>query len=119
MPTGFVVFGHGSSVASANDAVRRVAAGAAEAAGWKHWETAFLEVAPLLGEAVEKLVAAGVREVVVLPYFLTLGIHLRRDLPAIATELEAQYGIRIRITPPLDGHPALSRILVERAEAAA
>ena len=119
MKTGYVVFGHGSSVASANDAVRRVAAGAAAQAGWAHWDTAFLEVAPLLGEAVQKLVADGIEEVVVLPYFLTLGIHLRRDLPAIATELEQEHGVRIRITPPLDGHPALSRILVERAEAAA
>jgi sirohydrochlorin ferrochelatase len=117
--TGIVVFGHGSSVASANDAVRRVADSAAAAGGWAIWETAFLEVDPLLGAAVEKLVAAGCTEVLVLPYFLTLGIHLRRDLPAIATELEAKHGIRIRITPPLDGHAALAGILAERAREAA
>jgi len=105
-------------VASANDAVRRVADSAAAAGGWAAWETAFLEVDPLLGAAVGKLVAQGCDEVLVLPYFLTLGIHLRRDLPAIATELEQQYGIRIRIAPPLDGHPGLSGILVERAREA-
>lgn len=110
-----MVFGHGSSVAAANDSVRVVAAAAATAGQWPLCETAFLECAPLLGEAVDKLVAAGANEIVVLPYFLTLGIHLRRDLPAIAKELEASHGIRIRIAPPLDGHLSLANILVDRA----
>ena len=113
--TGIVVFGHGSSVAAANDSVRVVADSAAAVGGWDLYETAFLEVAPLLGEAVENLVGRGAKEIVVLPYFLTLGIHLRRDLPAIARELEATHGIVIRIAPPLDGHPSLSAILADRA----
>lgn len=115
MSKGIVVFGHGSSVASANDAVRVVAQAAAEAGGWTLYETSFLEVAPLLSDAVASLVRRGASEILVLPYFLTLGIHLQRDLPKLVEELEKQYGIAIRVTPPLHGHPALSRILVERA----
>jgi sirohydrochlorin cobaltochelatase len=117
MATGYVVFGHGSSVESANDAVRTIAAAAANAGRWAHWETAFLEAAPMLPAAAEKLIAAGVDDILVLPYFLTLGIHLKRDLPAIASKLAAEHGITVRIAPPLDGHPALSQILVERARA--
>jgi sirohydrochlorin ferrochelatase len=113
--TGIIVFGHGSSVASANDAVRAVAAQAASAAGWTLYETAFLEAAPLLDEAVPKLAAAGAREILILPYFLTLGIHLQRDLPKIVERLSREHSIAIRVTEPLDGHPALSRILVDRA----
>jgi sirohydrochlorin ferrochelatase len=118
MATGIVVFGHGSSVPTANDAVRRVADTAAAAGNWSLWETAFLEVDPLLGAAVENLVAKGCKDILVLPYFLTLGIHLRRDLPAIAADLETQHGIKIRIAPPLDGHPALAGILASRANEA-
>lgn len=117
MPTGYVVFGHGSSVASANDAVKRVASDAASSAGWELWDTAFLEAEPLLPATVECLVARGAKEIVVLPYFLTLGIHLRRDLPLLVEELRQRHQVDIRITPPLDGHPALSQILVERAQA--
>jgi sirohydrochlorin ferrochelatase len=51
----------------------------------------------------------------VLPYFLTLGIHLQRDLPKLIGELSREYGIPIRVSDPLDGHPELSRILVARA----
>lgn len=110
-----VVFGHGSSVASANEAVRRVTGRAAAEGTWELYETAFLEAAPRLDEAIEKLAAAGAEEIVVLPYFLTLGIHLQRDLPKLVQDLSARHKIRIRVTEPLDGHPDLSRILVDRA----
>jgi len=113
-----VVFGHGSSVASANDAVRRVAEDAARAGQWDLCETAFLEASPRLEEAVSTLVSAGADEILVLPYFLTLGIHLQRDLPKLIEELMTQYRIPIRVTAPLDGHPALSGILVARADEA-
>lgn len=117
--TGIVVFGHGSSVASANDAVRIAAANAARQGSWPLYETAFLECEPKLGEALKKLVEAGAGEVLVLPYFLTLGIHLQRDLPRLVGELASQYGIAIRVAPPLDGHPGLSKMLVDRALEAA
>ncbi|MEP6716571.1 MAG: CbiX/SirB N-terminal domain-containing protein [Terriglobia bacterium] len=118
MLTGIVVFGHGSSVASANEAVRIVTAEAARQGNWTLFETAFLEAAPRLADAVEKLVQAGADDILVLPYFLTLGIHLQRDLPKLVDELAARYKVAIRVMPPLDGHPGLSGILVDRATGA-
>jgi sirohydrochlorin ferrochelatase len=113
--TGIIVFGHGSSVPSANDAVCVVAAEAARLGGWEAFETAFLEASPRLGDAVALLAGQGIAELLVLPYFLTLGIHLQRDLPILVEGLEREHGVTIRVAPPLDGHAALSRILVERA----
>ena len=115
MRRGIIVFGHGSSVASANEAVRIIAAQAAAAGAWDLYETAFLEAAPLLDEAVGKLATAGAEEILVLPYFLTLGIHLQRDLPKLVDRLSLEHKLPIRVTEPLDGHPSLSGILVERA----
>ena len=115
MRTGIIVFGHGSSVPSANDAVRVVAADAARLGGWEAYETAFLEASPRLGDAVALLAGQGIQDIHVLPYFLTLGIHLQRDLPILVEGLEREHGVTIRVAPPLDGHAALSRILVERA----
>ena len=112
---GIVVFGHGSSVASANEAVCVVADSAARDGGWPLYETAFLECAPRLGDAVGKLVAAGASRVLVLPYFLTLGIHLQRDLPVLVEDLAQQFGVVIQVAPPLDGHPGLRAMLVDRA----
>lgn len=102
-------------MASANDAVRVVAASAASAGGWRMYETAFLECDPKLDVAVEKLTRAGAEEVLVVPYFLTLGIHLQRDLPKLVEEIAGRHKIAIRVAPPLDGHAGLAQILVDRA----
>ena len=102
-------------MASANDAVRVVAANAAREGAWTLYETAFLECAPQLADAVRRLAAKGASDILVLPYFLTLGIHLQRDLPKLVADLSTQYRLPIRVAPPLDGHPGLGKMLVDRA----
>ena len=115
--TGYVVFAHGSSVESANEAVRAVTAQFREHGRHEAVETAFLEGGrPDLRGAVEALSARGVTSIVVIPYFLTLGLHLQRDLPRLIGELGAAYpGLSIEVTPPLDGHPAMIDALLDRA----
>lgn len=115
--TGYVVFAHGSSVESANEAVRAVTAQFRERGGFEFVEAAFLEAGrPDLRGAVELLRLRGVESVVVIPYFLTLGLHLQRDLPRLIKEAEAALpGIRIEVTAPLDGHPAMIDALLDRA----
>lgn len=114
---GYIVFGHGSSVESANDAVRSMAAQLARRSGYQAVETAFLEAGrPDLRGAVETLASRGIQQVIVIPYFLTLGMHLQRDLPRLVEELRAMHpGMEIQVTAPLDGHPALIDALVGRA----
>jgi sirohydrochlorin ferrochelatase len=116
---GLVLFAHGSSVASANAAVESVAEATASAGGFPV-QVGFLEpVRPSLDEAVEALIARGVSRVLVVPYFLTLGLHLQRDLPVIVERVASRHpAIEIRVTPPLDGHAALTQILLDRASAA-
>jgi sirohydrochlorin ferrochelatase len=113
--TGIVIFAHGSSVQSANDAVHAVARAAAQAGNFEHVEVAFLEAQPTLDAAVARLAERGAARILVIPYFLTLGIHLQRDLPAIVQRLAAEHpGLEIAVTPPLDGHPALVGIVLDR-----
>ena len=117
MKTGLVVFAHGSRVEAANEAVRAVASALARAGPFEKVEAAFLELGrPDLAGAVQRLAADGARRVLIIPYFLTLGIHLERDLPAIVDAIAKSHeGVAIRVTSPLDGHPALVRILEDRA----
>jgi sirohydrochlorin ferrochelatase len=111
--TGYVIFAHGSPIESANEAVRTIAA----QAELPLYETAFLDSSPpTLADAVATLAQRGATKIVVIPYFLTLGMHLQRDLPALVTALEQKTpGLQIRVTAPLDGHPALQTILKDRA----
>ena len=118
--TALVVFAHGSSVESANEAVRQVSADLARQGGYPLVKTAFLEGGkPDLADAVNTAVAAGANRVIVLPYFLTLGLHLRRDLPRLIDRLRGIHpDVAIEVTEPLDGHQALAGILLDRARAA-
>ncbi len=117
--TGFVVFGHGSRIESANQAVRDVAARMA-ASGRHAVEPAFLELGePDLAGAADRLVSRGATRIVVIPYFLTLGTHLQRDLPRLAENVARRYqNVDVKVTAPLDGHPALLEALLDRASQA-
>lgn len=117
--TGYIVFAHGSSIESANDAVRAVASNVAQRGGLAVVEAAFLEGGqPSLRGALASM-ADRVSHVVVIPYFLTLGLHLQRDLPRlIADAQQAHPGVRIDVARPLDQHPAMVEALLDRAREA-
>ena len=114
--TGFVLFAHGSRVESANDAVRGVA-GELSRSGGHAVAPAFLELGkPDLAGAVDGLVAAGASCIIVIPYFLTLGTHLQRDLPKLVRDSARKHpNLEMEVTAPLDGHPALLQVLLDRA----
>ncbi|HEY1241942.1 MAG TPA: CbiX/SirB N-terminal domain-containing protein [Bryobacteraceae bacterium] len=120
MTPGLIVFAHGSRIESANEGVRAVARDLAKLGSFRYVEPAFLELGqPDLAGAVAALAAQGVERIVVLPYFLTLGLHLERDLPQLITDVQrAHPEVEIRATPPLEGHPALLTALLDRANSA-
>lgn len=120
MNTGVAIFAHGSAIESANESVRAVVADFKKASELQLVEPAFLELGkPDLVGAIERLMEQGATSIVVVPYFLTLGKHLQRDLPRIVGEIQQQHpGVPIEVTPPLDGHPMLASILVERTKQA-
>jgi sirohydrochlorin ferrochelatase len=115
------VFAHGSKLESANDGVRAIASEMAQQGGYEAVETAFLEAGkPDLRGAVDILIGAGRVHIIVIPYFLTLGMHLKRDLPALVEEIRLVYPtLDIQVTPPLEGHPAMLDALLGRAREAA
>src|SRR4051794_19994160 len=108
MSTGYIVFAHGSSIESANEAVRIVATKMAVEGQLDRVEAAFLEGGkPDLPGAMD-VMASQVSRIVVVPYFLTLGLHLKRDLPKLIEQVKAAHpNVEIEVTPPLDQHPAL------------
>jgi sirohydrochlorin ferrochelatase len=118
--TGIVVFAHGSIVEPANESVRAVARELVRAGGYELVEVAFLGPgSPTLPEVIPRLIERGAARILVVPYFLTLGIHLERDLPQIVRQISAaHHSVSIEVTPPLDGHPALTRILLDRVHSA-
>jgi sirohydrochlorin ferrochelatase len=114
--TGLIIFAHGSRIETANQGVRAIAAQLAQATAVEHVVPAFLELGqPDLAGAAASLAKLGVSRIVIIPYFLTLGLHLERDLPQLVAGLKlAHPGIDIQVTPPLEGHPGLLNVLLDR-----
>ena len=115
--TALVIFAHGSPIESANEAVRAFCADVASTGEYSSVLAAFLDRgSPDLRTAVTMAVDGGADRVIIVPYFLTLGLHLTRDLPRIAEEIARIHeGVRVEVTPPLDGHPSLIRAVLDRA----
>src|SRR5690242_16037112 len=117
-PPALILFAHGSRVESANDGVRAVARDLAQMGSFRIVATAFLELGrPDLAGAVSALASQGIQRIVVIPYFLTLGLHMERDLPQLLAGIrQAHPGLDVRVAPPLEGHPGLVSVLLERAQ---
>ena len=120
MKTGIIVFAHGSRVEPANEGVRAVARELALATGCQRVVAAFLELGqPDLESAANTMAAEGVERIVVIPYFLTPGLHLERDLPRLVGRISEQHkDLQIIATAPLDGHRGLVEILADRVRTA-
>jgi sirohydrochlorin cobaltochelatase len=82
---------------------------------------AFLELmAPGLEEAADELARAGCARIDVVPVFLGMGGHVRRDVPAQVQALRARHpGIEWRLHPALGESPGVIAALAEAALAAA
>jgi len=120
MKKAIVLVDHGSRVAAANAVLDEVAALLRRRVPERIVATAHLELAPpTLAEALERCVAAGAGEIVVLPYFLAPGAHAARDIPALAAAAAARHpGVTVRVSDPLGAHEGIVDAIVARVERA-
>lgn len=117
---GIVLFAHGSSVDQANRGVHDLARQVQDAGPYGYVRAAFLEQAePSLSAALAEAVEAGLRQIIVIPFFLTMGVHLRRDLPKLVAAEKKKYpGLKIQVGPPLEGHPLMVSMVLGRVQEA-
>jgi sirohydrochlorin ferrochelatase len=115
-----VLIAHGSRNAEANADAAHFADCLRKSALAGLVEAAFLELAkPDIPTAVARCASRGSREIVLLPFFLSPGVHVRADLRAICQQSQAQYpGIQFTLTEPLGRHPLLLEVLKERVRLA-
>ncbi|MGH9377063.1 MAG: sirohydrochlorin chelatase [Terriglobia bacterium] len=118
--TGILLFAHGSRVEEANRGVHDLARKVQELGNISYVRAAFLEMGqPDLAAAVAQAVQSGFDRIVVIPYFLTPGVHLRRDLPELLARQKQLYpALQIEAGEPLEGHPLLPSLILDRVHAA-
>jgi sirohydrochlorin ferrochelatase len=115
MTTALLLIAHGSRHAEANDDLHHVAQGL-RARGHAIVVASFLELAaPDVLSAGRQCVAMGAGRVVLLPYFLSAGVHVRRDLTAARDALAAEFpAVTFVLAEPLGRHPLLLDVVEER-----
>ncbi len=115
-----VLIAHGSRNAEANADAFYFADRLRAAAVAHHVEAAFLELAePDIATATNRCLQTLPNGVVLLPYFLSAGVHVKRDL----TEMCRQFGdfhpeVRFILADPLGRHDLLTSVLLQRLQEA-
>ncbi len=110
-----LLIAHGSRNPEANADLHHVAA-ALRQRGYPLVEPSFLELAvPTIDEGGAVCVAQGARRVVLVPYFLSAGVHVGRDLAEAQQRLATHYPeVEFLLAEPLGRHPLLLDVVAER-----
>lgn len=111
-----LLIAHGSRHAPANEDLFLLVDRLARDGQYPIIEPAFLELAePGIPEGGARCVERGATLVLMVPYFLSAGVHLLRDLTAAREALAVQFpSIPFRLGPPLGPHPLLDDLVAER-----
>jgi sirohydrochlorin ferrochelatase len=118
--TALLLIAHGSRQEEANTDLHAVVSDMRKRGDFAVVEGAFLELAkPAIEEAAGRCVEQGVTRVIMLPYFLSAGVHVQKDLTDIREKLaEKSPGVDFRLAEPLGPHPLLLEIVSHRASQA-
>ncbi len=115
---GIVLLGHGSRGDSANDGMLEVARALRETGKYRIVETGFMQRNfPTIEEAASACILQGADTILLIPYFLHVGLHLQQDLPeTVAILKELHPDVRFAFGKPFAHHPGLVDIVVDRIE---
>ena len=109
-----ILIGHGSRAAGADDDMERIAGRLRAAADGGIVDLCRMAHGTSFGEAFERCVRQGVKTVIVIPYFLHFGVHLRQDIPEMLREAVMKHpGVRLILGRHL-GYDDVLAALVER-----
>ena len=114
-----LLIAHGSRHAPANDDLHQLAGRFAARDDYPIVEACFLELAePDIPDGGARCVARGATRVLMIPYFLSAGVHLIRDLTAARDALKARHPfVEFRLGPALGPDPLLEDLVVRSASA--
>jgi sirohydrochlorin ferrochelatase len=120
MKTALLLIAHGSRQDEANADLRHVVEQLRRLGRFAIVEPCFLELAaPDIDAGAVRCVEQGAEKIVLVPYFLSTGVHVLRDLTTARDRLAERYRqVDIRLAEPLGRHPKLIEVVVERAAAA-
>ncbi len=114
--TAVLLIAHGSRRPEANADLFDLAGRLAATGEFPIVQASFLELAePDIPGGGDLCVSEGARRVLLVPYFLSAGVHLRRDLTAARDALAERHPeVEFRLGPALGPHPLLDSLVISR-----
>jgi len=118
--TAALLIAHGSRRAEANADLVKLAEAVAQTGRFGIVEIAYLELAePDIPTGAANCVKRGAERILMMPYFLSAGVHVRNDLQEHQTNFREQYPeVSVEICEHLGLHPKLVEVVIERLSAA-
>ncbi len=119
--TAVLLIAHGSRRPEANADLAKLADLVRERGEHRWVEIAYLEICePTIPQGVARCVQHGAARVLILPYFLSAGSHVVRDLERHRREAaETHPGTAFELCPPLGLHPLMvDLVMIRLAEGA-
>jgi len=115
---GLLIAGHGSRSKDAQNTFDKIVGFVRELSNYEMVEGAHMELSePHIPEQIKKMVHEGMEEIIIVPYFLYEGIHIKEDIPKIIKEEKEKYkNIIFKFAKPIGPEPALAEILIKRAK---
>jgi sirohydrochlorin ferrochelatase len=118
--TALLLIAHGSREENANADLYLLVDQLRSQTRYRAVEASFLELAePNIEQGARVCLAQGPKRVILLPYFLSAGVHVTRDLTEACRKLASYHPhVEFRLAEPLGRHPLLLQVLLERARQA-
>ena len=114
-----IIVAHGSRKDSSNEEVKALGekVGSLLDKRYAFVMTSFLEFAdPSLEDTILSCIEKGVREIVILPYFLASGNHVTRDIPEVLQKIQASHPqVKITLKEHLGSSPGMVKLLSDMA----
>ena len=114
--TAVLLIAHGSRRAAANEDLIQLAELLVNRGRYPIVEVSYLELAePTITAGGRKCVERGASRILMLPYFLSAGVHVVTDLEALRTELSTEFPtVEFVLCPHLGLHPLMAEIVFDR-----
>lgn len=114
--TAVLLIAHGSRRAEANDDLVKLARLVAARGDYQTIEVSYLELTtPTILDGGRRCVEKGATQVLMLPYFLSAGVHVVTDLEEIRQQLAIQFpDVAFVLCPHLGLHPLMADIVLSR-----
>ena len=116
MKTALIVLGHGSRAPEATETLAAVTAMVREKTNYDQVAYASLQLSePDLASVVQELADAGMKRILVAPFLIATGQHVKEDIPnELAALREKHPDVEMHLGSPLGADKRLAEILQDR-----